>query len=173
MSLMALTAEKDKPEWANVGMLGQVYVKVSLENGEIKAGDPITTSSSPGIAMKASQSGRILGSALQPWNGTQVRDNDAPQQALPDSVGMVLAIVQPTWFEINSSLDFTDATLNGILSYPNSTINGLIPEIKAERAEFNNLTISSTNQEKLFTIDSSGNAFLKGTLTAGAIKICI
>lgn len=47
-----------------VALVGRVLVKVSLENGPINAGDPLTSSSTPGTAMKATQAGKIIGYAL-------------------------------------------------------------------------------------------------------------
>ncbi|KKU76489.1 MAG: FG-GAP repeat protein, partial [Candidatus Giovannonibacteria bacterium GW2011_GWB1_47_6b] len=51
-----------------VALSGRVPVKVNLENGPIKIGDPITSSSEPGIGMKATKSGRIVGYALEDFN---------------------------------------------------------------------------------------------------------
>lgn len=48
-----------------VAMVGRVPTKFSLENGPIAVGDPLTSSSTPGIAMKATQAGRIIGYAMQ------------------------------------------------------------------------------------------------------------
>jgi hypothetical protein len=46
-------------------LAGQVEVKVNLENGEIKPGDWITSSSIPGEGMKAINSGNVIGKALE------------------------------------------------------------------------------------------------------------
>ncbi len=43
-------------------------VKVSLENGAIKRGDALAASSKEGYAMKATQSGRIIGFALEDYD---------------------------------------------------------------------------------------------------------
>ena len=59
-------------EKANVGerralplaLAGRIPVNVSTENGPIVAGDYLTASSIPGVAMKATKSGRVLGQAL-------------------------------------------------------------------------------------------------------------
>ena len=55
----------DKP----IALVGQVICKVSTENGKIEIGDLLTTSNTPGYAMKATdfhkQQGAILGKALQ------------------------------------------------------------------------------------------------------------
>ncbi len=51
--------------YINVGMLGQVPVLVTLENGNIKPGDPLTISSNfRGRAVKATRPCRIIGFAL-------------------------------------------------------------------------------------------------------------
>jgi len=47
-------------------------VKVTTENGTIQVGDPITSSSTPGVGMKATKAGAIVGMALEPFNGTGV-----------------------------------------------------------------------------------------------------
>ena len=47
-----------------VALVGRVLVKVSLENGPINAADPLTSSSTPGTAMKATKAGKIIGYAL-------------------------------------------------------------------------------------------------------------
>ena len=45
--------------------VGRVPVKVSLENGPIRVGDPLTSSSKPGVAMRATKAGKIVGYALE------------------------------------------------------------------------------------------------------------
>ncbi len=48
-----------------VAMVGRVPVKYSLENGPIAVGDPLTSSSTPGTAMRATAAGQIIGYAMQ------------------------------------------------------------------------------------------------------------
>ncbi|MEL6988256.1 MAG: hypothetical protein AAGK97_10540, partial [Bacteroidota bacterium] len=56
-------------EWP-IALTGRVYVKANADNGAIKAGDLLTSSSLPGHVMKASDSekrtGAIVGKALTP-----------------------------------------------------------------------------------------------------------
>ncbi|MDQ5922737.1 MAG: hypothetical protein QG644_445, partial [Patescibacteria group bacterium] len=47
-----------------VALTGRVPVKVSLENGPIRVGDALTASTVPGVAMKATKAGVIIGQAL-------------------------------------------------------------------------------------------------------------
>ncbi|PCI31578.1 MAG: hypothetical protein COB53_13020, partial [Elusimicrobia bacterium] len=50
-------------------LAGRVPVKVTLENGPIKLGDYLTSSSTPGYAMKATEPGSTIGIALEAFAG--------------------------------------------------------------------------------------------------------
>ncbi len=57
-----------------IALVGRVPVKVSTENGQIKAGDYLTSSTIPGYAMKATVGGRVIGQAMEdldPENTTE------------------------------------------------------------------------------------------------------
>lgn len=53
-----------------IALAGRVPTFVSTENGEIHIGDPLTTSSRPGYAMKATEPGPIVGYAAETFTGT-------------------------------------------------------------------------------------------------------
>jgi len=53
-----------------VGLLGRVPVKVNLENGPIALGDKITVSSVAGVGALASSTARIVGRALESFDGS-------------------------------------------------------------------------------------------------------
>ncbi|MBI4667970.1 MAG: hypothetical protein HY747_02105 [Elusimicrobia bacterium] len=55
----------DIPGYYPIALIGRVPARVSLENGPIKAGDYLTSSSKPGCAMKAVKSGRVIGMAME------------------------------------------------------------------------------------------------------------
>jgi hypothetical protein len=55
-----------------VALSGRVPVKVSARNGPIKAGDYLTTSSIPGVAMKATRAGEIIGTAMTDYKGEDI-----------------------------------------------------------------------------------------------------
>ncbi len=59
-----------KPVVAN----GNAYVLVSTVNGEIRKGDLITSSTRPGIGMKAAKSGYVVGSALEDFTSTNTNE---------------------------------------------------------------------------------------------------
>jgi len=53
---------------------GNVLVNVSTIGGPIKKGDPVTSSEIPGVAMKASRSGFILGTALADYEAASPQE---------------------------------------------------------------------------------------------------
>ncbi len=57
-----------------VALAGRVPVKVSAENGAILPGDLLTSSSIPGVAMKATKAGLVIGQALTPFEGDGVSE---------------------------------------------------------------------------------------------------
>jgi hypothetical protein len=65
-----------------VALVGRARVKVDLENGSIAPGDPLTSSSTPGVSMKATKAGKIIGYALE-----------GAEQA-----GEVLVLLQPSYY---------------------------------------------------------------------------
>ena len=75
----SVAASKDK---AVIALAGRVPVKVSIENGAVHVGDPLTSSSHPGVAMKATAAGKIIGYALAPTTKN----------------GKVLMFVQPGYY---------------------------------------------------------------------------
>ncbi|OGL99878.1 hypothetical protein A2501_05085 [Candidatus Uhrbacteria bacterium RIFOXYC12_FULL_57_11] len=53
-----------------IALAGRVPTKVSNENGTIEIGDPLTSSTRAGYAMKATKAGPIIGYALEPYSGS-------------------------------------------------------------------------------------------------------
>jgi hypothetical protein len=100
-----------------VAMVGRVPTKFSLENGSIAVGDPLTSSSEPGVAMKATQAGQIIGYAMQ--------SSDAAED------GKILV-----WLQLG--LYLPPATLDALNSDRVATPAGVdaeIAELKAQIAE--------------------------------------
>ncbi|MBI3888453.1 hypothetical protein HY311_01525 [Candidatus Nomurabacteria bacterium] len=57
-----------------IALVGRVPVRFSTENGPIKAGDYLTSSSIPGYAMRATQAGRVIGTALENMDTNKLED---------------------------------------------------------------------------------------------------
>ncbi|MBI2551353.1 hypothetical protein HYV73_03345 [Candidatus Uhrbacteria bacterium] len=67
-------AGENLPGHYPVALMGRVPTRVSNENGDIAIGDPLTASSTPGVAMKATESGMIVGYALEPYTSGAADD---------------------------------------------------------------------------------------------------
>jgi hypothetical protein len=81
---------------APLALSGRVPCKVSSENGPILAGDFLTLASLPGHAMKATGSGPIVGTALEPWSA---------------GTGKILVFANLGWFSPSEDLEHRVATL--------------------------------------------------------------
>ncbi len=76
------------PRKPYVALAGRVPVKVSTENGDIAPGDPLTSSSTAGVAMKATKSGPIVGKALEGYSGPPAGGG----------VGKIMVFVNTSWY---------------------------------------------------------------------------
>ncbi|MEK7615976.1 MAG: hypothetical protein AAB420_02090, partial [Patescibacteria group bacterium] len=94
---------KKKEGSVPVALAGRVPLKVSIENGRIEAGDSLTLSSVPGVAMKATAAGERVGKAMDGF-----KDKDP---------GSIIAYVNLSYFAglgdagiASQSLNFTGPT---------------------------------------------------------------
>jgi hypothetical protein len=78
-----------------IAMIGRVPVNVTNENGAIAPGDFLTSSSTPGYAMKATKAGMVIGKALESFNNAQ---------------GSVLVLVGTQYY--NPAMDLQGSTLD-------------------------------------------------------------
>lgn len=62
---------RPRPGVRPLALAGRVPVKVTLEGGPIRAGDALTSSSTPGHAMRASEPGPGVGVALEAFDGSK------------------------------------------------------------------------------------------------------
>lgn len=61
--------EASAPDQRPLALSGRVPVKVSTVNGDIQVGDYLTASSIPGVAMRATRSGQVIGVAMESYSG--------------------------------------------------------------------------------------------------------
>jgi hypothetical protein len=99
-----------------VGMTGQLPVKVSTENGAIASGDPIAIGSTPGVGVKATESGQIVGYAMQPFDS--------------QDIGTIKVYINPGYYYPaggglqGATTDFTDISVNGTATVNNLDVTG-------------------------------------------------
>ncbi len=136
-----------------VALNGRVLTKVNTENGDIVAGDYITASSTPGVGMKATAAGEVIGRAMQSYSGS--------------GTGQILIFVNPFYYSgpsiANTIQNGGDATLG------NLTVSGLatVNDIQANgTATVNNLLATTANVQDLTSTSSTTDS-----LTANSLNV--
>ncbi len=82
-----------------MALAGRVPMRVSLKNGEIKIGDPITTSSILGVGMKATKAGPIVGKAMEAVNETSALTACTdPLTGRSEKCATALVFVNISWY---------------------------------------------------------------------------
>ena len=98
------TESKDKDQ-VQLALTGRVPTLVSTVNGDIKAGDPITTSDIPGVGMKATKSGTIIGRAMESLS------------ASTDGTDKITVLLNTTYYEPTSLLSTRNLSLLSLLGW--------------------------------------------------------
>ncbi|HUD09394.1 MAG TPA: hypothetical protein VMR77_01135, partial [Patescibacteria group bacterium] len=149
----AANGYKKSDDYHAVAVAGRVPVNVSTENGPIVQGDFLTSSSIPGVAMKASKSGEVIGTA------TQAYDNPDPT-----AIGSIVVFVNPAWFDPqvqladtgNLNLVDNNASDTGFTVPHYFTLNDALGNPLQRVGEFSdaaiaNLRVGSANIQQLTT----------------------
>ncbi|MES2970929.1 MAG: hypothetical protein V4702_01240 [Patescibacteria group bacterium] len=148
-----------------LALTGRVPVKVSLEGGAIQVGDKLTSSSTPGVAMKASGAGRIIGIALDAYDGTQTGNKVMVQLGIGYNS-------EPTTDIQGNSATFNTLTILGDATINNLTVTNTITTkdlTVTGTATIQNLTVSGVSTLAELTV--TGNAKVQGTLTVTKLVI--
>jgi hypothetical protein len=96
-----------------VALAGRVPVKVSTESGEIKSGDYLTPSSTPGVAMKATKSGGIFGQAMEGYSS--------------DGIGKILVYIKSMTYNGSIADNFANLDTNS----PDLAVN-ILSDLKSQ-----------------------------------------
>jgi len=109
-----------------VALNGRVPVKVSTENGEIKAGDFLTSSSIPGVAMKATKPGQVVGKALEDFDGVSSLNEYMLEDGIRVKTGKILVFVNVTYADPGNFLASLSLDEQGNLLVPNIKVDKLL-----------------------------------------------
>jgi hypothetical protein len=124
--------------------LGKLPVKVSLENGPIKIGDYLTSSNHPGVAMKATEPGKVIGIALE--SSEKCKDLAIEQCK-------IMVFVNPHWSIGSLAEDGSLASMNS-------------EQLSSEQSIFDQFTLAIKNSlKKLGLIIENGIAQIKEIIT--------
>lgn len=161
---------EEKPDRIPLALAGRVPVRVSAENGPIKVGDYLTSSSIAGVAMKATKPGETIGKAMADFDGDGVGiiqmfinnsfygGDNLPQAPLLPQVLSVKTINASLDINARGALDVEGlATFNGQTNFQKQVDF-------AARANFHNDI--DIDGHPTFNTDTAGNAHIKAGKTS-------
>ncbi len=133
-------------EKVQVALAGRVPVLVNDENGAIAIGDPITASSVPGVGMKATGAGQIIGYAMTAYNGSGeggVIVKLAPGFWAPSMSGILQA--QQASFgslQVTGTAAITGLNVSGQANIASLVVSGNVT-VQGELAVIGNVTVAN------------------------------
>lgn len=135
---------------APLALAGRVPVKITNENGSVQAGDYLTSSSTPGYAMKATRPGIVIGKALESFNG---------------ATGKVLTLVGTMYYNPYDGNNIQATTVNAANLQTTGDIS-----VGGDTALSGKLNVSGAT--KLTSLTVSGPAVFEADLTVqGSVSI--
>ncbi len=99
---------------SRINFVGKKGENLTLENGEIKAGDRIALSSVPGVGMKATTSGQTIGIALENFSGSMATSTDGTITYDRNVVGKIRVFVNSGYSKIDSQIAAGEIVLDGV-----------------------------------------------------------
>ncbi|MGH7234679.1 MAG: beta strand repeat-containing protein, partial [Candidatus Saccharimonadales bacterium] len=167
-----------------IALSGRVPVNVSLANGPIVAGDPLTSSSVPGVAMKATGPGDIIGTALQSYDGTSSSnqimvqlhvgyDNPSAQNGQIQGDQNITGNLAVSGNASTSNLTVANAlNVNGNLLVAGTTsLNNLVSQSASINGQ---LSAGDTTLASLLIdndLNVNGNVAINGTATIASLNV--
>jgi hypothetical protein len=158
-----------------LALSGRIPVKVSLENGPVEAGDYLTTSSTPGVAMKATKPGQMIGKALEGFDSGD-----------PNAQGTVMTFANLTWADPSNGTQanatvqnstFGDLNVSGTLTTENLSVTGkatigelVVGTMKADSVSVTN-SVNIGGDINLQGVGQSRNAITKKFIASKHIPI--
>lgn len=128
-----------------VALSGRVPTYVSGENGDIAVGDPLTTSSKSGYAMKATHAGPIVGYAMEAFTG---------------DVGAITAFVRPSYYD-GGPVDDTPLADNIISNLANASTLDLSGTVNFNTGKIMNIA-AITGMGQIWSIGPDGTIATRG-----------
>jgi len=132
------TTDGTHPNKYPVALQGRIPVKVSSINGNINAGDLLTTSSIPGVAMKATQAGQIIGKALDSYSSSD-----------PNAVGEIMVFVNISYADPTMQIALTN---NGDLSVNGQQVGASSQTIASQQTQ---QTQTGVSQDQFNTLSTT------------------
>ena len=143
------------PNGYPIALMGRVPTNVSTINGPIKVGDPITSSQIPGVGMKATEPGQIVGKALESFDSSKCTESVSLSATNSANFGIVPSV--------QSACEGT------ILVYVNPGFYDPTPAIITAAGGIGNFVINSATGSAFVVADNLGNTIDNTGVFASAV----
>jgi hypothetical protein len=160
---------------AAITLSGRVPTKVSTINGTIQPGDFITASDIPGVGMKATKPGMVVGRALQAFTGQndpQAEPINCPAGTSTDvKCAKIMVMTDLTWYD--PTVEFSESGTFAISGHEESDFKAWAGQYQFQNkggfaeAIIAKLTAGIVKTQQLVV---NGTSTFVGTITAGSIN---
>jgi hypothetical protein len=171
-NLLGLALERFfEQNFVAVALAGRVPVKVDASFGSIEPGDPLAPSPLPGVAMKATGAGPVIGMALEPLAGgsgmvlAMVGRGDL-------AFGEAVASIQEQQDAIVEELkERTADPATGVQSLPGH-LQVVLDSDDDDQARFSVFRDGEDGlHDEVFRVDEDGNVFTKGAVSPASMDV--
>ncbi len=147
--------ESADPRKPAIALIGKAPIKISLENGPIYKGDILTSSSTPGVAMKATKPGMAIGKALM----------DSSDQ----EDGKIMAYIHPEFVDVGGQVNSALSSINSLYdqyAQIQNEISGIRNDLLIQNVSGATGLLSPKQESILesFDINVEGHLVVKGDL---------
>lgn len=161
-----------------LALSGRVPVKVTTENGPIKPGDMLTSSSIPGVAMRATKAGTIIGQAMTEYSGEAIGEVTV---YLKSGYGHGAGIQELAAGTDPTSDDYSKAILASLLTEADALVQDNLSEVVTDRLvagleivtprlTADTVMLNTLEAASLESIDINSDVHVHGTVFADKIK---
>ncbi|MBP6929371.1 MAG: hypothetical protein KBB77_00365 [Candidatus Moranbacteria bacterium] len=137
-----------------IALVGRVPVKVTNENGQIYAGDRLTSASRSGFAMRAVQSGRVLGEVLADavdWTVCEGEDPSDVNALLCTTVLVFVNLTDYTGQSVELAMAERDTTVGADGLSGSAAIDGALQGLGSDTGSIRLATSAPTKQEQILS----------------------
>lgn len=141
-----------------VALAGRVPLKVNLDNGEIKEGDPLTIGIQPGVATKANTEGMIVGRALESLS----------KKEFDEGKNVIVTMLQVSWWK--PTMDLNSSSPRNLGYFDETQVSDLLSSGQNAKEDLEKVDLQ-LNSLMVLGAATFSNITATGNVNVGNLKI--
>ncbi len=158
-----------REQFASIALAGRVPVKVDASFGAITAGDPLSPSPVPGVAMKANGRGPVIGIALESFDGGRGKVEMFVTREQPQALEPIRAAQRDLENEVELRTPDPDTGVQSLAGHMQVVLDRDADD-EARFSVFRDGRDDDPGAE-VFRVDERGNVFSKGSFRPNAMDV--